>query len=282
MAANLPNAPYHRITHGQLTIEGWSRAGVQSYWRIPEWRMGFDIGAAAWDFLHTNIVLISHAHLDHLAGLPVFLARRAMMKLPPPQIVVPAEVRDDVQRLLDCWKVLDKGPQDCELIGMLPGDRLSLTELLFISAFATVHTVPSRGYIIWEKRQKLKSMYADLPNDELRRLREEGQILSEEVHVPLVCYTGDTNADGWDREPAVFKSKILITELSFAREEHSRERIRTFGHTHLDDFVDRAERFENELIIAAHVTTRDTPEQFRQWAKAKLPESLFHRMLIWD
>ena len=28
MPDTLPNAPYHRITHGQLTVEGWSRAGV--------------------------------------------------------------------------------------------------------------------------------------------------------------------------------------------------------------------------------------------------------------
>ena len=32
----IENAPLKRLTHGRLTIEGYSRAAVQTYWRIPE------------------------------------------------------------------------------------------------------------------------------------------------------------------------------------------------------------------------------------------------------
>jgi len=32
--------------------------------------------------------------------------------------------------------------------------------------------------------------------------------------------------------------------------------IHKYGHTHLDDFVARADLFENELIIASHFSTR--------------------------
>jgi len=282
MPDTLPNAPYHRITHGQLTVEGWSRAGVQTYWRIPELRIGFDLGAAAWDFLHTPTVFVSHAHLDHMAALPVFLARRAMMKLPPPAIAVPAEVVDDVRAMLDAWRRLDKGPQDCTLIGMAPGDRVPLTDSQYVTAFAAVHTVPARGYVVWETRHKLKSEYSALPSTDIRGLKEAGAVLTTETAVPLVCYTGDTSAAGWDNDPAVFTAKILITEMSFARDEHSRERIRAFGHTHFDDFAEYADRFRNELIIAGHVTTRDEPGQFRAWAKAKLPAALFERLKIWE
>ena len=282
MADTLPNAPYHRIRHGQWTVEGWSRAGVQSYWRIPELKIGFDLGAAAWDFLHTGTVFVTHAHLDHLAALPVFLARRSMMKLPKPTIIVPAEVRDDVRAMLDCWRRLDKGPQECHLIGMSPGDRHELNETQFVSAFATAHTVPSRGYADWERRQKLKQEFAGLSPEEIRHAKAEKRSLTEEIHIPLLCHTGDTSASGWENEPAVFEARVLMTELSFARPEHSRDRIREFGHTHLEDFIEQADRFHNELIIAAHVTTRDEPAQFRQWAKERLPAGLFERLVIWD
>jgi ribonuclease Z len=36
------NAPILSHKHAGLTIEGYSRAAVQTYWRIPELKLGFD------------------------------------------------------------------------------------------------------------------------------------------------------------------------------------------------------------------------------------------------
>ena len=47
----LDNAPFLSHKHGNLTIEGYSRAAVQSYWRVPELKLGFDLGAQPWDFM---------------------------------------------------------------------------------------------------------------------------------------------------------------------------------------------------------------------------------------
>ena len=49
----IENAPYLSHRHGGLTVEGWSRAGIQSYWRIPELKIGFDLGAIPWDWTST-------------------------------------------------------------------------------------------------------------------------------------------------------------------------------------------------------------------------------------
>src|SRR4029079_10575840 len=101
-------------------------------------------------------------------------------------------------------------------------------------------------------------------------MRESGVQMTNEVSVPLVCYTGDTGPAGLDADPAVYEAKILIVEMSFARPEHSRERIHAFGHLHLDASADRAERFRNELIVAAHVTSRDEPADFQRWVNERL------------
>ena len=74
----LDNAPFLTHAHQGLTIEGYSRAAVQSYWRIPELRIGFDMGAQPWDFMGTATWAITHGHLDHIAALPVYIARRRM------------------------------------------------------------------------------------------------------------------------------------------------------------------------------------------------------------
>src|SRR5713226_5549201 len=94
------NAPVLSCNHAGLTIEGWSRAAVQSYWRIPELKLGFDLGAHPWDFMGTGTWFISHTHLDHVAALPVYVARRRMMKMEPPIIYAPIEMVEDLKKLL--------------------------------------------------------------------------------------------------------------------------------------------------------------------------------------
>src|SRR4030065_596719 len=80
------NLPVKTLTHGDLTIEGFSRAAVQTYWRIPELKIGFDLGAQPWSFMGTPTWFVSHAHIDHLVALPVYVGRRRMMRMEPPTI----------------------------------------------------------------------------------------------------------------------------------------------------------------------------------------------------
>ena len=47
----LENVPILTHKHDQWTIEGYSRAAVQTYWRVPELKLGFDLGAQPWDFI---------------------------------------------------------------------------------------------------------------------------------------------------------------------------------------------------------------------------------------
>lgn len=275
------NAPYLTHHHGGLTIEGWSRAAVQSYWRIPELKVGFDLGAQPWDFMGTPNWFLSHAHLDHIAALPVYVARRRMMKMEPPTIYLPVESVDDVRKLLLVMQRLDRGRQACELVGVEPGVEIELSRELVVTSFATTHTIPSLGFVVWDRRQKLKDEYVGLPGEKIRDLRLSGTTVTREVRLPLVCYTGDTSPSGLDGCPAAFEAKVLITELSFIRPNHRREKIHKFGHMHLDDFLERETRFHNELIIAAHFSTRYHPQEVLRVIDTKLTPGLREKMKLW-
>lgn len=283
MSADRPvdNAPYLTHVHGGLTVEGWSRAAVQSYWRVPELKVGFDLGAQPWDFMGTPNWFVSHAHLDHLTALPVYVARRRMMKMDPPRVFVPAESLEDVKRLLLVWQRLDRGRQYCELVGLEPGQEVELSREIVVTAWNTVHTIPSRGFVVWDRRHKLKDEYIGLPGDKIRDLRLSGTAITREVRLPLVAYTGDTAPAGLDNCPAAYEAKILITELSFIRANHRRDKIHKFGHMHLDDFVERQERFRNELIVAGHFSTRYHPSEVTRLLAKKLPEGLRDRLRVW-
>ena len=275
------NAPYLSCQHAGLTVEGYSRAAVQSYWRLPELKVGFDLGAHPWDFMGTQTWFLSHTHLDHVAALPVYVARRRMMKMEPPTIYAPEYAIDDLRKLLSVMQRLDRGRQTCDLRGVKAGDEIELSRENVVTAFATTHTIPSLGYVIWDRRNKLKDEFIGLPGDKIRDLKVSGVAITREVRVPLVAYTGDTSPAGIDAYPPVFQAKILITEMSFIRAKHRREKIHKFGHMHLDDFLERADRFENELIICGHFSTRYHPDEIRRTLDARLPPGLRERIRIW-
>jgi ribonuclease Z len=150
-----------------------------------------------------------------------------------------------------------------------------------VTVFDTKHTVPSRGCIVWDRRKKLKPEYQGLSGAQIRDLRYGGVEVSTEVRVPLVCYCGDTAPAGLDNDPAVYEAQILITEVTFFRPEHRKEKIHKYGHTHLDDIIDRAERFQNERIIFAHFSTRYHDSQIRKAIEKRLPVRLRERVELW-
>ncbi|MBA3483525.1 MAG: metal-dependent hydrolase [Pirellulales bacterium] len=277
----IDNAPVKTIQHGNLTIEGYSRAAVQSYWRFPELSLGFDLGAQPWGFMGTETWFVTHGHLDHIAALPVYVARRRMMKMEPPTIYTPHETLDPIREILKNFIRLDRGRMPCELRGVAPGDEIELSRELVVTASATKHTVPSLGYVVWDRRRKLKSEYRDLSGDQIRDLRLAGTEVAEEVRQPLVAYAGDTAPAGLDACPAMYEAKILIAEMTFVSPEHRKEKIHKFGHMHLDDFVERRDLFKNELVIAAHLSTRYGGPSVERLVRKALPDMLDGRLMLW-
>lgn len=254
---------------------------MQSYWRIPELKLGFDLGGSPWDFMSLPTIFVTHAHLDHMAALPVYVARRRMMKMEPPTIYLPEENLEWVDRLLKVWQRLDRGRMVCQLVGVKPGQEIELSRDHVVTVFETRHTVPSVGYLVWQRRKKLKLEYQSLGGNEIRDLRLAGVEVTHEVRTPLVCYTGDTAPPGLDNYPPLYDSKILITELTFFRPEHRKEKIYKFGHMHLDDIIERADKFNNELIIAMHFSTRYATDQIERAVMKKLPVRLREKIKLW-
>ncbi len=277
----IQNAPVKRLVHGGLTIEGYSRAAVQTYWRVPELKLGFDLGAQPWDFMGTPTWFVTHTHLDHVVALPVYVARRRLMKMTPPTIYLPAHAVPLVERLLQVVSRLDRGRLPCELIPVQPGDQFELSRELVVAVVATSHTVPSVGYLVSERRRKLKSEYQTLGGDQIRDLRLSGVEVTDERRIPLLGYLGDTDPRGLDDNPEMYAARILIVEMTFVAPGHRRDKIHKHGHMHLDDFRERRERFQNELIIASHFTARSSEDQIRRAVARALPDLLADRLHLW-
>jgi len=275
------NAPVRRRVHDGLTIEGYSRAAMQTYWRCPELKIGFDLGLQPWSFMTTQTYAVSHTHMDHIAALPVYVARRRLMRMPEPTIYLPEDSIDDVRMLLRAMQRLDRGRLPCNLVGVRPGMEFELSREHVLTTFEAVHTVPAVGYIVWDRRRKLKAEFLNLSGEQIRDLRMSGVEVAKEVRQPWLAYLGDSSPAGLDRCPDVFKAKILIMEVTFVAPGHRKEHIHKYGHIHLDDVIERAEMFENELIIAGHFSTRYHDQQIERMVEQRLPEKLRGRFVLW-
>lgn len=277
----IQNLPVRTIVHKDLTIEGYSRAAVQTYWRVPELKVGFDLGAQPWSFMGTATWFVSHTHLDHIAALPVYVARRRMMKMEPPTIYVPESALDTLQRILKLFVRLDRGRLPCELVPAKPGDEIELSREHVVTVSATRHTVPSLGFIVWERRRKLKPDYHQLSGEQIRDLRLGGTEVTQERRLPRLAYLGDSAPDGLDNCPPMYEAQVLITELTFVAPGHRKDKIHKFGHMHLDDLIERRDRFHNELILAGHFSTRYHLQQVRRHVEQALPDMLDGRLHLW-
>lgn len=278
---SVDNAPTLGMTHSNLTIDGYSRAAVQSYWRIAELKIGFDLGAQPWDFMALPRYFISHAHLDHIAALPSYVARRRMMKMDKPTIYMPGCAVSSVDAMLKCVSRLDRGRLPCDLIPLEANQEVELSRELVVTTHATKHSIPSLGFIVWDRRRKLKPEYSLLSGDQIRDIKLAGTDVTYEVRVPLVAYTGDTAPEGLDANPDFYRAKILITEMTFVAPDHRKEKIHKHGHTHLDDIVARRKDFQNEVVICGHFSTRYNDSQIRRWVDKALPDRLDGKLHLW-
>jgi ribonuclease Z len=277
----IENAPLLSIVHNGLTIEGYSRAAVQTYWRIPELKLGFDFGAQPWSFMGTPIWFLSHTHLDHVASLPVYVARRRMMKMEPPTIYLPEHAVEPLEKILRLFTRLDRGRMPCRLVAVKAGDEVELSREHVVTVSATKHTVPSLGFVVWERRKKLKPEFHALSGEQIRDLRFSGTKVTEELRLPLVAYLGDSSPEGLDNCPAMYEARVLITEVTFVHPSHKKDKIHKYGHIHLDDIIERRERFKNELIIASHLSTRYEGNRALKYVKRMLPDMLDGRLKLW-
>ncbi len=189
----------------QTLLSGYSK-GLYSSWLLykPD-NLLIDCGEGCATTLGNNgyaidRVLLTHGHIDHIAGLPVLLwARAAGMgdNEKPLQIFYP---RDD-QYIADMMQFLErtraKVSFELSWIPLDAGDSIPLTETSSharrIETFRTEH-MPGRltlGYKILETRRRVKIEYSKLSEIELRDLRLSGTAISEEYEAIVAAFGGD-------------------------------------------------------------------------------------------
>lgn len=277
----MPDYPHDRgrvsLEAAGIAIEGVSIAGHESYFKLPGFRAMLEFGRAPEDTLGYATVCLSHGHLDHAAGLAHHASRRTLTGLGPARVFAPEEALDDLSVWLAACERLERVPYGTRLEAARPGESVELRRDLELKFLPGRHRVPTVGFLFSEIRRKLKEEHTGASGPEIQALRGRGIEVTRREEIPLLAYPGDCGPGIFDAAPEILRARVLLIECSFVAPE-DRTRAHEYEHLHISDFAERADLFQNEVVVLTHFTLRSAAEQIRE-AIESLPEPLRKRVV---
>lgn len=260
-------------------IEGRSRAGHETYFRVRDLGIGLDIGRGPDALLSMQHIFVTHLHIDHAAGIAFYAGQRRLQSLPVGTIYVPEEAAEDVRALLSLHEKLTGAPFDAAVRGVAVGEEVRIGRGLLVRAHAAPHRIAARAWEFIEERHHLRPQLAGLDPAEIVGRRRAGEQVDEDYRRPILFYTGDTDRGLLERSDAVFAAEVLMIECSFVADGH-RDRAARYRHIHIDDIADFADRFQNEIIVLTHFSRRYSNDEIRETVRRRLPQSLHERIRL--
>jgi len=244
-------------------VQGVSVAGEATSVQVPELDVCFDMGSCPRSALASKVVALSHGHMDHVGGLAYYCSQRHFQGMGVGTIVCDARIERAVRRMLEGFHDLENQRTPFELIPLEPEGEYEIKNNIALRGFTVEHTAPAFGYVVFERRTKLKEEYVGFPQEKLRELKEQGIEITRKLEAPLVAYMGDTEPGPPLVRTDVRTAQVVISECTFVEEEH-RSRAKIGKHLHIRDIVEWLRVLECEKLVLIHVSRRSNLSQARK------------------
>ena len=132
---------FAKLKFGSFHVIGYSVAGEETVVQVPEMNVCFDVGRTPYFALTSDIICLTHAHMDHVAGIGYYLSQRFFQGMQPGTILCPAKIAKPLSDIIHSWAGLEGKVTEHKIIPMNVGDEYELRRGLIARAFATRHTM---------------------------------------------------------------------------------------------------------------------------------------------
>ena len=303
----LPNGELSIKLDG-ITIRGKSIGGRETSIIVEELATAFDMGFQPYKLESIRNVFITHGHTDHIGSLHFCSVDRKLQNINNTwQVVMPESCIQPFKCITTLISSLGRGgypigfidiksDDDTIIKTIKPFEKLFIDNLIdsehckyvsligktnmFVSAYEMKHKIKSFGYIIFEKRKKLKHEFVSLSGEQIKNIRLSGIEVQESIDFPLVAFTGDTIFSSILNNDAFLNSYILIMECTHFLDSPI-EDAHNHGHTHFQEFVNNIDNFKNKWIILCHLSQRyRSRDDIEPFLKALSVEQK-QRIIVW-
>lgn len=264
---------------GELSIEGVSRSTIETYFHLKELKLCFDIGKCPFHLTPVPNVFLSHMHGDHAIGIYYYISHRNLAKMVPGKIYLPEESLEETHNVINSYASLEMAQRNYELIPLTKNQEIPYGRDYIIKTFETDHRVPSLGYLISQKKTKLKAEFIGKNQTEIVELKKKGVEITDTTYEPYITYLGDSTIKPIDEFDFIKKSKILIMECTFLTNEHFSQ-AEERKHIHIRNIIDRADEFQNEHILLTHFSMRYADKFIYDFMRDTLPENLKSKVKV--
>ncbi|ELT99514.1 hypothetical protein CAPTEDRAFT_108450, partial [Capitella teleta] len=234
------------------------------------------------------LLICSHGHTDHIAGIASHAAKRSLYNMRPASYYIPAHLEKPLDLIAETFSQLNESQEGRGRINTCvvtpTSEPIQLPNGYKVKVFPTQHRVASQGYIVYRSEKLRKPEYANLKNEEMRELIQSGIDFSYLKETPLLAYTGDTLPEIYDEPftPDLLRVRLLITEATYIDDNPSAiPKAREWGHTHLQEIIDRKEKFRDlERILLVHFSDKYSARYIRQRTAEMLPNNLKQKVIL--